>query len=239
MTLASYAAKTKPFYLAPSILSADPLRLGEAIDGIAGHYDWLHVDIMDGHFVPNLTFGPSTVRALRKRFPDDFIDVHVMVEPVEDFIDMFTSAEPNTLTVHVEATRHLHRAVQRIRESGISPGVSLNPATPFCAVEPILRFVDLVLVMSVNPGFGGQRFIPEVLPTVKELCRYRAVHGLDYLIEIDGGVNAEIAPNLVSGGCDVLVAGNSVFGAQNPGEAAAAITGSVMGRQATDDQISR
>ena len=237
MTPASYSAKcaaNKPFYLAPSILSADPLGLADAIERLEGHYDWLHVDIMDGHFVPNLTFGPATVSALRKRFPYSFIDVHIMAEPAENFIDMFIAAEPDTLTVHVEAATHLHRVVQRIRESGINPGVSLNPGTPFCMLEPILRFVDLVLVMSVNPGFGGQRFIPETLATVKELVRYRAVHALDYLIEIDGGVGVENAPDLVSKGCDALVAGNAVFGAKNPKDAAAAIIESVARK--TDDR---
>lgn len=219
---------TKPFLLAPSILSADPLALRESIDSLHGEHDWIHVDIMDGHFVPNLTYGPMLVSALRKAFPQSFLDVHIMVDPVGAFIDMFTATKPDVLTVHVEATPHIHRVLQNIRDAGIHPGVSINPGTPVCMLEPILPFVDLVLVMTVNPGFGGQKFIPEVMPKVKDLVRFRAVHSLDYLIELDGGVNAENARSVVSMGCDVLVAGNAVFGNSDPAEAARAIKRSVL-----------
>lgn len=210
----------KRFLLAPSILSANPLSIGADIRALEGQEDWVHVDIMDGHFVPNLTYGPSLVAALRKGFPQAFIDVHIMVEPAEVFLDIFTAVKPNTLTVHVEATPHIHRTLQKIRSAGVRPGVTLNPGTPLALIEPVLNMVDLVLVMAVNPGFGGQRFIPEVLEKVKSLVRLRSVHSYDYLIEIDGGVNADNAGDLVQSGCDVLVAGNAVFGAPDPAEAA-------------------
>lgn len=206
--------------LAPSILSANPLSIGESIRALEGEADWIHVDIMDGHFVPNLTYGPSLVNALRREFPSSFLDVHIMAEPAEAFLDLFIAERPDTLTIHVEAASHIHGALQKIRAAGIRPGVTLNPGTPLSAVEPVLHAVDLILVMAVNPGFGGQQFIPEVLEKVKNLVRLRAVHSYGYLIEIDGGVNEKIAKDLVLNGCDVLVAGNAVFGAANPAEAA-------------------
>jgi ribulose-phosphate 3-epimerase len=209
--------------LAPSILSARPLAIGESIQSLGGECDWIHVDIMDGHFVPNLSYGPSVVRALKRGFPDLFVDVHIMVEPAEDFLEMFIDAGPDILTVHVEASTHIHRALQVIAASGTRPGVSLNPGTPVCLLEPILPLVDLVLVMSVNPGFGGQKLIPEVLPKIVELAQIRAARSLDFLIEADGGVNAQTASELASSGCDVLVAGSSVFDADSPAEAARAI----------------
>ncbi len=218
------------FLLAPSILSANPLAVADSVLSLEGEEDWLHVDIMDGHFVPNLTFGPQTVRALRGAFPEAFLDVHIMAAPVEKFVELFADSGADILTVHIEATQHIHRVIQRLRELGLSPGVSINPGTPFGALEPILSYVDLVLVMSVNPGFGGQKFIPEVLEKVKELVRFRAVHSLDYLIEIDGGVTSENAMNLVNSGCDVLVAGNAVLGAPNPAEAARSIKRSASAR---------
>lgn len=217
----------KRFLLAPSILSANPLSIGADIRSLDGEEDWIHVDIMDGHFVPNLTYGPSLVAALRKELPQAFIDVHIMVEPAEAFLDIFTAVKPDMLTVHVEATPHIHRVMQKIRAAGVRPGITLNPGTPPTMIEPVLHMVDLVLVMAVNPGFGGQRFIPEVLEKVKHLVRLRSVHSYDYLIEIDGGVNASNAGDLVKSGCDVLVAGNAVFGASNPAVAAREIKGSV------------
>jgi ribulose-phosphate 3-epimerase len=210
----------KRFLLAPSILSADPLAIDDSIDRIRGEFDWIHVDVMDGHFVPNLSFGPSVARALRARRPDAFIDVHIMVEPAEGFIDMFAAARPDLITLHAEATSHANMALSRIRSLGIRPGISINPGTPVCLIEPVLPLADLVLVMGVNPGFGGQKFIPEVLLKVRDLVRFRAVHDLGFLIEMDGGVGVENAGDLVSSGCDVLVAGSAIFGDDDPAEAA-------------------
>lgn len=224
---------TRPFLLAPSVLSADPLAIGTSIDNLEGEADWIHVDIMDGHFVPNLTYGPALVKALRRRYPDAFLDVHIMAERADDFLDMFAESGASLLTVHVEATRHIHRVLQTIRKRGIRPGVTLNPGTPIQAIEPILNMVDLVLVMSVNPGFAAQKFIPEVLAKVKELVRYRTAHGLDFLIEIDGGVDANNARMLVTSGCDVLVAGNAIFGSENPAEMARKIKNAVSAQPQT------
>jgi ribulose-phosphate 3-epimerase len=210
----------KACILAPSILSADPLSIGDSVRSLGREGDWIHVDIADGHFVPNLTFGPMTVSALRRGFPDAFIDVHLMVTPAEDFIGMFADTGPDIITVQIEAARHPHRTLQAIRDAGIIPGVSVSPGTPVCMLEPVLHLTGLVLVMTVNPGFGGQKFLPEVLSKVKYLVRERAVQSLDFLIECDGGVNTETAGVLVKAGCDVLVAGSAVYGGGDPARAA-------------------
>lgn len=220
MTAFPLDKKGRACLLAPSILSADPLAIGKSIRELAGEGDWIHVDIMDGHFVPNLTYGPSLVRALRREFPEAFIDTHIMVEPAEAFLDMFVASRPDVLTVHVEAARHIHGTLRAIAASGICPGVSLNPGTPLAMIEPVLEMVGLVLVMSVNPGAGGQAFIPGALEKVRNLARLRAVHSYSYLIEVDGGIGPQNAGELARNGCDVLVAGNSVFGAADPVAAA-------------------
>lgn len=209
----------KAFLVAPSLLSADLLHLMDHIRSLEGEEDWLHVDIMDGHFVPNLSYGPNLVEALRKHLGNAFLDVHLMVDHPEAFIDPFVEAGADLLVVHAEASPHLHRLIQRIRESGRRPGVALNPATPWELLGPILPLVDLVLVMSVNPGFGGQKFLPEVLPKVEGLFRWRLVNEADFLIEVDGGISEKNAADLVRKGCDVLVAGNAVFKDSNPAEA--------------------
>ena len=198
--------------LAPSILSADFARLADAIhEAEAGGADWIHVDCMDGRFVPNLTIGPPVVKALRKEtnLP---LDVHLMIEKPEQLVKAFVDAGADYLTVHVEATTHLHRTIQQIRELGAKPGVSLNPATPLAALDEILPYVDLVLVMSVNPGFGGQQFIPTSTQKVANLRKRIDTLGLwGVEVEVDGGIAIETAPEMVEAGATVLVAGAAVF----------------------------
>ena len=198
--------------LAPSILSADFARLADAIhEAEAGGADWIHVDCMDGRFVPNLTIGPPVVKALRKEtnLP---LDVHLMIEKPEQLVKAFVDAGADYLTVHVEATTHLHRTIQQIRELGAKPGVSLNPATPLAALDEILPYVDLVLVMSVNPGFGGQQFIPTSTQKVANLRKRIDTLGLwGVEVEVDGGIATETAPEMVEAGATVLVAGAAVF----------------------------
>ncbi len=209
--------------IAPSLLSANPLRMQESLASLGEYASWIHVDVMDGHFVPNMTYGSLLAKALRGAFPESVLDVHLMVENPETFVEYFLPADPSYLVFHVEATHHAHRLLQRIRGTSCKAGISLNPGTPVEMIYPILPLVDLVLVMSVNPGFGGQSFIPEVLEKVEALHRRRTVRNLDFLIQIDGGVSVERAADLVRRGCDVLVAGSAVFTAPRPEESARAL----------------
>jgi ribulose-phosphate 3-epimerase len=200
--------------LAPSILSADFARLGEQIDEAArAGADYIHVDVMDGHFVPNITIGAPVVASIR-RATDLPLDVHLMIEHPERYISQFTEAGADIITVHVEASPHLQATIRLIKELGARAGVSLNPPTPIGTVEEFLPHVDLVLVMSVNPGFGGQPFILETLPRIANVRRLLDNRGLHAELEVDGGINADNAPDIVKAGADVLVAGNSIFKAQ-------------------------
>ena len=207
--------------IAPSILSADFAALGEAIGRVeAGGADQLHVDVMDGHFVPNLTIGPPVIESIRKRtrLP---LDVHLMIEEPERWTDTYVKAGADFVTVHAEACTHLQRALSQIREAGARAGVALNPSTPPEVLQYVLDDLDLVLVMSVNPGFGGQSFIPTAYEKIRRTCALLA--GRDVLVSVDGGVKAANAPLLAQAGATVLVAGSSIFGAPDPGAAVAAL----------------
>jgi ribulose-phosphate 3-epimerase len=202
-----------PIRIAPSILAADFTRLGEQIAAVeAAGADYIHIDIMDGRFVPNITMGPLIVAAARRvtRLP---LDVHLMIVEPEKHIQAFADAGANLISVHVEACPHLHRVVQQIREAGVRPAVVLNPHTPAVAIKEILPFVDMVLAMTVNPGFGGQSFIPETLPKLREIHRMIEAAGREIDLEVDGGIDAHTAPQVVAHGANVLVAGTAIFGA--------------------------
>ena len=202
--------------ISPSLLSADVLNMESDIERIEREVEWFHLDIMDGHFVPNLSYGPSLLKALRKRYPDKFIDVHIMVEPPEAFTGMFLAEKPSVLTVHAEATPHIHRVLQSIRNEGVPAGISINPGTPAELLYPVLHMADLVLIMSVNPGYGGQSFIPETLAKVSALAEWRKENGAGYLIQMDGGLGPDNTELAVCHGCDVIVAGSAIFGKPDP-----------------------
>jgi ribulose-phosphate 3-epimerase len=197
--------------IAPSILSANFAKLGEEIKDVEnGGADYIHVDVMDGHFVPNITIGPLIVEAIRPvtKLP---LDVHLMIEKPDLYIDDFVRAGADIITVHVEACNHLHRTIQLIKSKGIKAGVVLNPHTPIESIQHILEDIDMVLLMTVNPGFGGQAFIPQVLPKIKQLANIIKEKQLSIEIEVDGGVNEETAKQCVKAGATVLVAGSAIY----------------------------
>ena len=202
---------TQPVRIAPSILSADFSKLGAEIEAIdrAGA-DWIHVDVMDGHYVPNITIGPVVVKGLRPHTAKPF-DVHLMIAPIDPFLDAFAEAGASTLTVHPEAGPHIHRTVQRIKALGLRAGIALNPGTPAKMLDYLIDEIDLVLVMSVNPGFGGQRFIESALRKIEAVRKMIDKAGRAIDLEVDGGIDHDTAPRCIAAGADALVAGTATF----------------------------
>jgi ribulose-phosphate 3-epimerase len=205
--------------IAPSVLSADLLKIREQINSVEKNdADMIHLDIMDGNFVPNITFGPVIVSTV-KRITNLPLDVHLMIKNADKYIVQFARVGATYITVHQEACPHLHRSVHLIKEQGVKAGVALNPATNLSTIEPMLPDLDLVLLMTVNPGFGGQSFIPLVLDKIKRLAKIKEQYNYHLEIEVDGGINNETIPKVVKAGAEVLVAGNAIFGEDDPGKA--------------------
>ncbi|MBQ7169780.1 MAG: ribulose-phosphate 3-epimerase [Synergistaceae bacterium] len=212
---------------APSLLGANPLAISHDIDRLGGNYDWLHLDIMDAHFVRNLSFGPAFSQSLRKNYPDSFIDVHLMTDNLQIVLPLFTDSA-SLITVHAETEPHLlHATLTAIKDAGLKAGISLCPPTPISHVEHVLELADLVLVMSVTPGFGGQKFIGSSLEKVRQLASIREAGKYSYMIEIDGGINENNITRAVLAGCDVIVMGSAVFRNNNPGEWLAGMRGKI------------
>jgi ribulose-phosphate 3-epimerase len=202
--------------IAPSILASDFARLDQQIQAVKrGGAVMIHLDVMDGHFVPNLSIGPPVISSIRKA-TDLFLDCHLMIEDPDRFVADFAKAGVQRLTIHQEACRHLNRSLQLIRDLDVLPGVTINPATPVDTLEEVLDMVDLVLVMSVNPGFGGQKFLPATLEKTRQLDRIRRQRRLSFHIEMDGGIDLDNVQEVVRAGCDIVVAGSSIFGGPDP-----------------------
>ena len=209
----------RKIYFAPSVLAAEPLNIAGSIDSLNNNFDWLHLDIMDAHFVRNLSFSPELAKALRKRYPDVFIDTHLMVDDLKIILPMFLNSGSSSITIHAETEPQLlHASLLQIKNAGLKNGVAICPATTIENIKYILDIVDLVLVMSVTPGFGGQKFIQNSLDKVRQLVSLREVHNLNFLIEMDGGININNIQDLFKAGCDVFVTGSAVFADKNPNE---------------------